>query len=264
MKVYQVSSGKTVKKPRSFAVPAALLIVGAILLSAAVTGFDMNKILRRGSEFFVILAKMFPPNLSYLPDVWTPLFDTIKMSFIGSLLGSVLAVPFAVISSSNIIKNRVVIAVTRLFLSLVRTLPSLVMALIATYVFGLGTLAGTTAIAIFTFAFVGKALYEQIETADMGAYEAMEAMGSGKLRAFCGAIIPQVFASYLSLCLFCFEGNVRYAAILGYVGAGGLGLILSEKVGWREYDSVGTIVVMLFLTVLIIEGVSHYLRRKLT
>jgi len=98
----------------------------------------------------------------------------------------------------------------------------------------------------------------------MGAYEAMEAMGAGRAQAFLAAIQPQVLPAYLSVCLFCFEGNVRYAAILGYVGAGGLGLILNEKIGWREYDSVGMILVVLFGTVLVIEALSHYIRKKLT
>lgn len=152
----------------------------------------------------------------------------------------------------------------RVFLSLVRTLPTLVTALIATYMFGLGTMAGTFAIAVFTFAYVGKQLYEQIETVDMGAYEAMEALGSTKSRAFLSAILPQVLPVYLSICLFCFEGNVRYASILGYVGAGGLGLILNEKIGWRDYSSVGMILIVLFITVLVIESISQYIRRKLS
>ncbi len=79
-----------------------------------------------------------------------------------------------------------------------------------------------------------------------------------------GSDPAQVLPAYLSVCLFCFEGNVRYAAILGYVGAGGLGLILNEKIGWREYDSVGMILVVLFGTVLVIEALSHYIRKKLT
>lgn len=140
---------------------------------------------------------------------------------------------------------------------------TLVTALIATYVFGLGTLAGTTAIAVFTFAYIGKILYEEIETVDMGAFEAMEAMGSTKVRAFISSIVPQVLPSYLSNCLFCFEGNVRYASILGYVGAGGLGLILNEKIGWREYSSVGMILLALFVTVFIIESISRAARKRL-
>ena len=127
-----------------------------------------------------------------------------------------------------------------------------------------GGMSGTVAIAVFTFAYVGKQLYELIETVDMGAYEAMEAMGAGRAQAFLAAIQSQVLPAYLSVCLFCFEGNVRYAAILGYVGAGGLGLILNEKIGWREYDSVGMILVVLFGTVLLIEALSHYIRKKLT
>ena len=110
----------------------------------------MAVLLDRGDEFFKYIQDMFPPNTEYLPKIWEPLFDTIKMSLIGSVLGSFLAIPFAVLAASNIVKNRIVLSVTRVFLSLVRTLPTLVVALIATYVLGLGTLAGTTAITIFT------------------------------------------------------------------------------------------------------------------
>ncbi len=264
MKKYQLSNGKTITKPRSYSIPILLLVAAFFYISIRVTGFDLQVIIERGKEFFVILGQMFPPQISYTKSIWAPLIETVKMSLLGSLIGSVTAIPFAIAASTNIIKNRIVIGVIRLFIGIVRTLPTLVTALVATYVFGLGTLAGTTAIAVFTFAYVGKTLYEQIETVDMGAFEAMEAMGSDRIRAFIGAIFPQIIPGYLSVCLFCFEGNVRYASILGYVGAGGLGLILNEKIGWRQYDSVGMILIMLFLTVLIIEGVSHYIRSKLS
>ncbi len=124
-------------------------------------------------------------------------------------------------------------------------------------------MAGTVAIAVFSFGYIGKLTYEEIETVDMGAFEAMEAMGATKTRAFISAIIPQVLPFFLSNCLFNFEGNVRYAAVLGYVGAGGIGLILNEKISWREYPNVGMILIALFVTVFIIESVSRYLRKKL-
>ena len=97
----------------------------------------------------------------------------------------------------------------------------------------------------------------------MGAFEAMQAMGATRSQAFVSAIIPQVLPFYLSNCLFNFEGNVRYAAVLGYVGAGGSGLILNEKISWREYPSMGMILIALFVTVFIIETVSRTLRKKL-
>ena len=277
-------NGKQVSKPRSRAPLAAVILVAMTILSVEVTGFDMGVLVSRIKEFFVILGDMIPPQWDYMPQIWQPLFDTIKMSLLGSFIGSILVVPFAMLASTNIIHSRVVVAAMRLFamlastniihsrvvvaamrllLSIIRTLPTLVSALIATYIFGLGTLAGTTAIAIFTFAYIGKILYEEIETVDMGPFEAMEAMGATKVRSFISAIVPQVLPSYLSNCLFCFEGNVRYASILGYVGAGGLGLILNEKIGWREYASVGMILLALFVTVFIIETISRAARKRL-
>ncbi len=262
-KTIRLENGKTVEQRRSRKPAAALILIAMTALSVKITGFDMGVLARRMNEFFVILGQMFPPKWEYMPQIWKPLFDTIKMSLLGSVIGSLLVVPFAMLASTNIIHQKGLVSVMRLFLSIVRTLPTLVTALIATYIFGLGTLAGTTAIAVFTFAYIGKILYEEIETVDMGAFEAMEAMGATKVRAFISAIVPQVLPSYLSNCLFCFEGNVRYASILGYVGAGGLGLILNEKIGWREYDSVGMILIALFVTVFLIESLSRAARKKL-
>ena len=259
-----LSDGREVLERRSKMPLVILLLVIASWISIDITGFDLSVIMKRGDQFFVILEQMFPPDMNYLNSIWGPLFDTIKMSLLGSAIGAVVAIPFAILAASNVVHNKIIITITRLFLSLVRTMPTLVIALIATYIFGLGTVAGTTAIAVFTFAYIGKLLYEQIETVDMGAYEAMESFGATKLRSFVAAIMPQVLPSYIANCLFCFEGNVRYAAILGYVGAGGLGLILNEKIGWREYPSVGMILITLFITVMLIEAFSHYLRKKLT
>ena len=251
--VITLPNGSVVTRRRSRVPLAIVALVALGALSVRITGFNFATLARRGGEFFTILGQMFPPDWSYMPDVWQPLFDTIKMSLLGSVAGSVLVVPFAMAASTNM----------RFLLSVIRTLPTIVTALIATYIFGLGTLAGTTAIAIFTFAYVGKVLYEEIETVDMGAFEAMQAMGATRVRAFTAAIVPQVLPGYLSNCLFCFEGNVRYASILGYVGAGGLGLVLNEKIGWRMFPQVGMVLVALFVTVLVIETVSRAARRHL-
>ena len=261
---YPLPSGAVVEEKRSRA-PLIILIVALLAaLSVHVTGFDLTVLVRKGGKFFDILKAMFPPNAAYLGKIWQPLWDTIKMSFLGSFVGAVLAIPFAVAAASNIVTNRVVVFLVRLFLSLVRTLPTLVCALIATYIFGLGTMAGTCAIAVFTFAYVGKQLFEIIETVDMGPYEAMEALGATRLQSFLKAVFPQVLPTDLSVSLFCLEGTVRSASILGYVGAGGLGLIMNEKIGWREYDSLGMILIVLFAAVMVIEGISHALRKRLT
>jgi len=125
-------------------------------------------------------------------------------------------------------------------------------------------MAGTVAIFLFTLSYIGKLMYEHIENVDMGAFEAHESMGLSKVEAFRYAIVPAVLPTYLSVSLYAFEGNIRFAAILGYVGAGGVGLLLDERLGWRDYPSVGMVLLILMLVVFVIERISEYFRMKLT
>ena len=157
------------------------------------------------------------------------LMDTIKMSIMGSMVGATLALPIAVLASTNINKNRFVVWFLRILLMIIRTLPTLIIAKFASLIFGLGTYAGTMAIIVFTFGIVAKMMYESIETIDMGL-----------------------------------EMNIRAAAILGYVGAGGLGILINEVIGWRDYESLGAILLALFVVVFIIENTSETLRKKLS
>lgn len=258
-----LSDGKEIQPPKPLAPYVIIGLFVAILISNHVTGFNLTQLKERGSEFFDILVKMFPPDVEYVSKVTAPLIETIKMSLLGSMIGSFIAIPFAMLSAVNITKSKPVILIVRFVLSVTRTLPTLIIALLATYFFGLGTFAGTVAITIFTFGLVVKMLYEKIETVDMGPFEAMEAVGATRLKAFIAAIVPQIAPSYVSICLYSLEINVRYAAILGYVGAGGIGVILNEKIGWRQYDQVGMILVMLFITVVLIEQLSKYVRERL-
>lgn len=257
-------NGHTVMKPRS-RMPLILIILGLVIwASVELTGFDFGVILRRGNQFTVILAQLFQPDWSYFGKVVDPLVDTIKMSVLGSVLGATLALPFAVVASTNINRSGVSVGILRFLLNIIRTLPTLIIAKLAALIFGLGTFAGTAAITVFTFGVVSKMMYESIETIDMGAYEAMESAGGSKYQSFRTACFPQILPTYLSYCLYSLEMNIRAAAILGYVGAGGLGLLINERVGWRDYHGLGMLLLCLFVVVFIIENTSQYLRKKLS
>lgn len=240
------------------------IVLIAVAVSIYVTEFDFMIVINRFHQLGVILGKIFHPDLSFFPKVVNPLFDTIKMSILGSAIGSLIALPVAILASSNIIPNKVVVSLIRFILGLVRTLPTLIIANIAALIFGLGTFAGTVSIVIFTFGIVAKMLFESIETIDMGAFEAMEAMGANKIQAFWAACIPQIMPTYISHSLYSFEINIRAAAILGYVGAGGLGILINERVGWRDYNGLGMVLVTLFVVVVIIDFSSEYFREKLS
>ena len=92
----------------------------------------------------------------------------------------------------------------------------------------------------------------------------MESAGGNKFQSFWTACFPQILPTYLSYCLYSLEMNIRAAAILGYVGAGGLGLLINERIGWRDYESLGTVLLTLFVVVTFIEFFSAYLRKKLS
>lgn len=258
-----LTDGKVVEKRRSRAPMIGVLLAVCTAASLKFTGFSVIVLVSRLNELLTIIRAMIPPDWGSLSGIWQPMLDTIKMSLLGSIIGAILALPCAMAAAANVNPLKPLTLVSKTMLSLLRTLPTLVTALIATFVFGLGPMAGTFAIMLFTIAYVGKLLYEQIENVDMGAFEAMESLGMSSIQAFRYAIFPQVLPGYLSTSLYCFEGNVRYAAILGYVGAGGIGLLINEGLGWRDYPAVGMIIMVLIGTVYMIERISEHFRKKL-
>ncbi len=262
--IITLPNGHSTMRRRSRVPLILLLLLVAIYLSLRMTGFDLKLIINRFDKLLDLFVKLFHPKWEFFGKVIGPLVDTIKMSILGTVIGCLLALPIAVLASTNICKSAAIVSVLRFILALIRTLPTLVIALVCALVFGLGTFAGTLAIAIFTFGIVAKMLYESIETIDMGPFEAMEALGANKFQAFWSACVPQILPVYLSHSLYCFEMNVRASAILGYVGAGGLGITINERIGWRDYNGLGMVLLSLFVVVVAIEFFSEYLRKKLS
>lgn len=262
--IITLPNGHQTLRRRSRAPVILALLALAIFFSLRMTGFDLSIIIKKFDKLMDLMVKLFHPKWSFFNKVTRPLIDTIKMSILGTVIGCAVALPVAVLASTNIDRNRVIVSVLRFILALIRTLPTLVIALVCALIFGLGTFAGTLAISIFTFGIVAKMLYESIETIDMGPFEAMEALGADKFRAFWSACVPQILPVYLSHSLYCFEMNIRASAILGYVGAGGLGITINERIGWRDYNGLGMVLLTLFVVVVTIEFLSEYLRRKLS
>ena len=224
-KTIRLSNGHTVQRPRSRMPLILAFLAAAIWLSIKLTGFDLGIIARRGHQFVVILSQVFSPDIfniqestfsrfgiepgavsflsvfdgrwwqalwhtmttSFAPKVFSPLWDTLRMSILGSFIGATLALPIAVAASTNINRNKTSVSVIRLLLNILRTLPTLVVAKIFALIFGLGTFAGTFAILIFTLGVICKMMYESIETIDMGAFEAMESFGANKFQGFWSA-----------------------------------------------------------------------------
>ena len=259
-----LENGHSVERPRSRMPLILLCLLAVIIISLKMTGFDFNVIVRRAKELTVILGQIFRPNFSYFPKIVNPLIETIKMSIIGTIAGCAIGLPLSILASSNINHNKPSLLVIRFILSVMRSVPTLIYASVLALVFGLGTFAGTLSITIFTVGIVAKMLYESIETIDMKPYEAMVSFGATTLQAFWTACMPQILPTYVDDCLYCFELNIRASSILGYVGAGGLGVLIRERTGLRAYNDLGMVLLILFLAVLIIDFVNDYIRSKIS
>lgn len=248
-------------RSKSLVIVPTLLVL--VVISAKATGFNLKLLVENFKQFEFIIAKIFNPNFGYLDKVIEPLLETIKMSLLGSFLGGVVSLPFAYLAASNMMKNSFVNWIVKLAFSVLRTIPTIVNALMATFIFGIGALAGTVAIFIYSFSYVGKLTYEQIENVNLGAYEALISMGYTRPMAFIKSVIPQILPTFMTTLLYNFEGNVRYAAILGYVGAGGIGILIKHNIGLRQYENLGAVLLCILVTIVVIENISIYFRKKL-
>ena len=241
----------------------ALALVTIFVLAVEASNIDLVQFFGNLNNMWRILSRLLQPNFRFLPRMTNPMIETIQLSVGGTLIGAVLAVPAAIFSASNIVKASAIYGSVRFAMSLIRTIPVLVYAAMLMFIVGMGAMAGLVALSIFTFTIVAKMFYEVIETVDMAPYEAIESTGADRLQAFRVAVLPQILGSYLSIVLYSFEINVRSAAIIGFVGAGGIGLLLNDRISWRQYEDVGMILLVLFAVIILIETLSRYLRRRL-
>lgn len=260
---YLLTNQKKIKSPANYNLIYLAIFIFSLYISVIITGFDLSVLFERASNFWEIIGEMIPPDWDYFTEVYQPLIATIQMSIVGTFFGAILSFPVAFIAARNTNPNKIWLAGTRFILSLLRTMPVLIYAIIFTYMFGLGEFAGIIAITIFTFGILTKMTYENIENLDMGSFEAAQAAGVTRLNNIIVTIIPQMIRSYYSFVLYSLEINVRSAAILGYVGAGGVGKLLDDTLGFRQYEKSGMIIFSLIIIVILIDTFSQYLRRRL-
>jgi phosphonate transport system permease protein len=268
-RTFKLQDGTTVVKPVSytfyyvFIVTIIFIYFWNLIVSQYFTVVRFSTFVTRIPNFFNIIGQMVEGvEWSYATRVYQPMVDTIQMAILGTAIGAILSLPFAFIAAQNIIKNKYFTYTIKGLLSLVRTLPTLVYALVLAFIFGYGTFVGVLATVFFTFGIMTKMLYEYIETLDLGAFIAIEATGASKVKAFITAIIPQVFGVFLSVTLYNFEINIRSSTILGFVGAGGIGILLNDSMGLREYGRVSLMLIILLTVVIAIESTSRSLRKR--
>jgi phosphonate transport system permease protein len=213
------------------------------------------------------LGEFFPPDTSpaFLGKVLVGTWETLAMSALGTALAAVagllLALPASRLHADDAAWAR---APTRLLLNALRAIPELVWAALLLIAAGLGPFAGTLALAAHTTGVLGRLFAESLENAPPGPAAALRAQGVGNGRLFLYATLPQVLPQLLSYTLYRWENNIRAAAVLGVVGAGGLGQLLSFHMGLFHMGKTATILAAMLLLVALVDALSYAARRLLT
>lgn len=214
-----------------------------------------------------ILLGIVTPDLDFLFDFTTQgvmylLVETIAIAFLGTILGAMLAIPFAFLSASNVVPKPVAY-ITRLLLIFIRTVPSLVYGLMFVRVAGQGPFTGVLTIALISIGMLAKLFVDAIEDLDTSIFESMTSIGCTTFEKIRFGIIPQLIAMFLSIGIYRFDMNLREASILGLVGAGGIGAPLIFAMNAYRWNEVGSILIGLVILILIVELWSNYMRNKL-
>lgn len=211
-----------------------------------------------------ILRLMVPPSPGdQWQDILRGLGESVAMAFLGTLFAAVVAVPLGLLGARNVVVNALAhFSLRRLFDGL-RGVDQLVWALAFVRAVGLGPLAGVLALFAAEVAVLAKLYAEAIETAEPGPQEGVTAAGGSRLLAIRFGLLPQVLPIMISQALYAFESNTRSAAILGVVGAGGIGLQIAERIKVRYWDQVAFIILLILATVALIDWIGGRIRRRL-
>lgn len=212
------------------------------------------------SEFTSVPAPDVEPH-SFMYLSLMSIWQTLIMTFAGTIIGTTIALPVAIFASKNIFNNKVINGILKTILAIFRTIPAFVFSLIFVGIFGPNILTVTVAIIIFTFGMTTKMIYDRIEQIDMGPYEVLSATGANKFTCFQAAAFPQVMKHIVSTWWYALEVNIRYSAIIGLVAKVGIGAMIQNKVDSQRWPQVGWLLFLLIVTIIVIELASFVTKK---
>ena len=200
---------------------------------------------------------------SFLAALARATWTTFQIATLGSLLAAVLALPLGLLAARNLRAPRWLAGAASSLLDMSRAIHTLVFGLVLVGIVGLGPTAGILAIALHSMGTYGKLYAESIETLDMGAVNAVRATGATPSQVFFSAVWPSVLPQFVSNHLYVWEFNIRDSTILGLIGAGGLGLLISEAVSLFQWSRLATLLIVVVALVMAFDALSRRIREKL-
>jgi phosphonate transport system permease protein len=254
------------RKSRNLRLCVYFVLTALVAWSVQVTIIDDTDWERMGSLGNVMESANRFLGIDYglFADLLEPTIETFMIACLGTLLGVIICIPAVWFGAMNITPYKpITYPLARLMMTISRSIHEIVWALFFVAVVGLGAMPGIFAIAVRSVGFIAKMSAEAIEDIDPGPVEAIRSVGGNNLQVLIYAILPQILPQVLGVIIFEWEINIRRSAILGLVGAGGLGLVFFRQMNTFNYHGVMTVIIAILGLILIGEAFSHWVRRKL-
>jgi phosphonate transport system permease protein len=241
-----------------------LLVLILIVAAMSLTGLlDPQRFADAWPAIKQLSGEMFPPDFKRFGHWLRPLTDTLAMSVAGTALAVMLSLPLALLAARNTAPNPIAYRATRATLNLLRSIPELIMGIIFVALVGFGALPGVLAVGLHSVGMIGKFFAESIEHVDPKPIEAARATGASPFQVIWHAILPQVMPQLADTTIYRWEYNFRASAVLGAVGAGGIGFELIAALRVLEYAQVSAILICILICVTIVDGIGAVLRNSL-
>jgi phosphonate transport system permease protein len=241
-----------------------LLVAAACIAALAITGFfDAQRFLDGAPAIAQLAREMVPPDFSRWRAWLKPLLDTLAMSIAGTALAVAVSLPLALLAAPNTSPHPAVYLVMRTLLALLRSVPEIILGILFVAAVGFGALPGVLALALHSVGMVGKFYAEAIEHVDPKPLEAARAAGANPLQVITHAVLPQVMPQLADITIYRWEYHFRASAVLGIVGAGGIGFELMAALRLIRYDQVSAILLTILACVVLVDGMGAALRRRL-
>nr|WP_196837215.1 phosphonate ABC transporter, permease protein PhnE [Zhihengliuella flava] len=240
-----------------------VVVAGVLLWSVNGAGFSLAKLIDGAPRMADYVSRMWPPNFEKIGIIVELLIETLQMAVIGTLLGALLSLVIAFGAASNI-APKWLYTITRMVLNILRSIPELIFALMFVSAVGLGPFAGVLAIIVGSVGSIGKVYAESMEAVPKPPLQALRSTGASRGQIIRFGVLPQASPLLVSYTLLLFEGNVRGATVLGLVGAGGIGLELTNAMRMYDYGHMFAIVLSIIVLVTLIDRGSALIRKKLS
>lgn len=242
----------------------SLLLLLLVLFgwAALSSGIPVERILRAPEGIWRIARLMVPPDWSYAGRALGAMVESVHIAWFGTVIGAAMSLPLALLAAKNV-TGQGTSTVARQILNAFRAIPELVFAVVFVAMIGLGAVPGALAIGIHSIGTLGKLASEAIESIDRGPLEAADAVGASWLQKMRWGVLPQALPEIVAFWLYRFEINIRASAILGVIGAGGVGAVLSNTVSYRRWDKAGMTLIVVVAVTLVIDAISGRIRRRI-